>query len=194
MKIAIIGTHGTGKTTLAYRLCSEAKKRGKNAVILSETARSCPFPINEGSSLDGFFWMTGTQLAKEQLAVAHKSDYIVCDRSVIDHVAYVPLEFAKGKIFDYMVYACTAWLDTYDKIFWVIPSPKAEIAHDGIRCTDPEFQEKIHHRFENILSNLPYSSRIREIESQNIFDDKLDFVINEAFKPIDRSEFTCVGF
>ena len=194
MKIAIIGTHGTGKTTLAYRLCSEAKKRGKNAIILNETARSCPFPINEGSSLDGFLWMTGTQLAKEQLAVAHKSDFIVCDRSVIDHVAYVPLKFANGKIFDYMSYACIAWLDTYDKIFWVVPTSKAEIVNDGIRCTDPEFQERIHHRFEDILANVPCSTRIREVDSQNIFDDKLDFVIREAFKPIERNESICLGF
>ena len=194
MKIAIIGTHGTGKTTLAYRLCSEAKKRGKNAVILNETARSCPFPINEGSSLDGFLWMTGTQLAKEQLAVAHKSDYIVCDRSVIDHVAYVPLEFARGKIYEYMMYACTAWLETYDKIFWVIPTSKKEIVNDGIRCVDPQFQQKIHQRFEEILASLPYCSRVREVDSQNIFDDKLDFVINEAFKPIERRELQCLGF
>jgi len=186
MKIAIIGTHGTGKTTLAYQICAEAKKRGKNAVIINETARSCPFPINEGSSLDGFIWMTGTQLAKEQLAVAHKSNFIVCDRSVMDHVAYVPQQYACGKTYEYFALACSAWMDTYNKIFWVQPSKSVEIFHDGIRCVDPKFQKAIHYRFQEILSKLPCYSKIRAVSSKNIFDDKLDSVIKEAFIPIER--------
>lgn len=181
MKIAIIGTHGTGKTTLAYKLCAEAKKLGRNATVLNETARSCPFPINEGSSLDGFIWMTGAQLAKEQLAVAHKSDFIVCDRSVFDHVAYVPRELAKGKIFDGFLSACKAWMNTYDKIFWIHPSKNIDIVNDGIRCVDPQFQKIIHQRFQEILSSLPCYSKVKVINSKNIFEDKLDSVIKDAF-------------
>lgn len=47
MKIALIGTHGTGKTTLAYDIISKLKKKGIDADFLGEVARICPFPINE---------------------------------------------------------------------------------------------------------------------------------------------------
>ena len=33
-KIALIGTHGTGKTTLAHELVAKAKKRGVNAKVV----------------------------------------------------------------------------------------------------------------------------------------------------------------
>lgn len=181
MKIAIIGTHGTGKTTLAYRLCAEAKKRAYNAVILNETARSCPFPINQGSSLDGFLWMTGTQIAKEQAAKAHKSDYIVCDRSVLDHVCYVPYDLANGEIYDYFKLALGTWMTTYDKIFWVHPTGEA-IIPDGIRATDMNYQMKIHERFREIFDNIPILKNIKVVFSRDIFDDHLDEVIKEAFR------------
>jgi len=46
-KIALIGTHGTGKTTLAHELTAESKKRGIHTEFLGELARECPLPINE---------------------------------------------------------------------------------------------------------------------------------------------------
>ena len=51
MKVAFIGTHGVGKTTLAYGLAMRLKQLGANVGFLEEVARRCPFPINEETSL-----------------------------------------------------------------------------------------------------------------------------------------------
>ena len=53
MKIALIGTHGVGKTTLAYEICSLLKRSGKNVELVTEMARRSPFPVNDATTLEG---------------------------------------------------------------------------------------------------------------------------------------------
>ncbi|MFH1637485.1 MAG: hypothetical protein ABIB71_03610 [Candidatus Woesearchaeota archaeon] len=44
-KIAIIGTHGTLKSTLAFYLCGELKEKGKNVELIQELVRKCPYEV-----------------------------------------------------------------------------------------------------------------------------------------------------
>ena len=46
MKIAFIGTHGVGKTTLCYDLAALLKRQGLNVDVVKEVARLSPLPIN----------------------------------------------------------------------------------------------------------------------------------------------------
>ena len=65
MKLALIGTHGVGKTTLAYEICSLLKKAAHNVELVTEVAQRSPFPINEVTTLDGQLWILHAQIAKE---------------------------------------------------------------------------------------------------------------------------------
>ena len=49
MKIAISGSHGTGKSSYVYKKAQEEKIENptKRISIVSEVARDCPFPINK---------------------------------------------------------------------------------------------------------------------------------------------------
>ena len=48
-KIAITGTHGVGKTTMAMQMASEIKSGDPSlrVNVLPEAARMCPFPLNK---------------------------------------------------------------------------------------------------------------------------------------------------
>ena len=46
MKIAFIGSHGVGKTTLCYDLASRLKRQDRAVDLVKEVARRCPLPIN----------------------------------------------------------------------------------------------------------------------------------------------------
>ena len=46
IKIAFVGTHGVGKTTLCYELAAWMKKREARVDMVREVARRCPLPIN----------------------------------------------------------------------------------------------------------------------------------------------------
>ena len=81
MKIAFIGTHGTGKTTLGYELIAELRKRGINANFVSETVRECPYEINENASKRAQEWIIFNQCVKE-IEEEARSEIVICDRSV----------------------------------------------------------------------------------------------------------------
>src|SRR4029077_4025450 len=88
MKVAFIGTHGVGKTTLCYDVAGLLKKRDVNVDIVKEVARLSPLPVNRQTSLDAQTWILTTQVAEEIRAAAH-SPMVICDRSVLDNYAYM---------------------------------------------------------------------------------------------------------
>ena len=89
MKIAVIGTHGVGKTTLVHMLATYAIRNAKKVSIIEEVVRDCPFPINDKSTIDWAYWLVTEQISRELSSEARKQDLIVCDRSAIDPVMYL---------------------------------------------------------------------------------------------------------
>ncbi|HKL23958.1 MAG TPA: AAA family ATPase [Candidatus Nanoarchaeia archaeon] len=145
-KIAFIGTHGTGKTTIAHQLVYELKKRGVNADFSEEIARRCPLPINETASSDTQKWILGRQVT-EETEKSYGCDVLVCDRSVLDTYSYqVSLQ---GRNISWEEFI-KDHLKTYDLLIKV-PVKKREIKRDGKRSTNQKFQLDVE---ENIETNL----------------------------------------
>lgn len=88
MKIALIGTHGVGKTTLCFDLAARLKRLDRGVHLVTEVARDCPLPINRDTTLDAQTWILHTQCARE-IAGEASGDVVVCDRSVLDNYAYL---------------------------------------------------------------------------------------------------------
>ncbi len=133
MKLAFIGTHGVGKTTLCYDLVASLKRRGVNADMVKEVARLSPLPINRQTSLDAQLWILMTQVA-EEIRSAAQHDAVVCDRSVLDNYAYLVRACGRQpEIEAFVVY----WMRSYDALFKV---PITGLATpDGVRDVDDAF-------------------------------------------------------
>ena len=140
LKVAFIGTHGVGKTTLCYGLAARLKARDISLEIVHEVARRCPLPINEGTSLASQSWILHTQLAEEVVAAA-RYPVVICDRSVLDNYVYLMLAAGRQESLDRVV---DDWLATYD-VLVVVPITDAPQA-DGFRTTNPEFQRLVEER------------------------------------------------
>jgi len=140
LKVAFIGTHGVGKTTLCYGLAARLKARDISLEIVHEVARRCPLPINEGTSLASQSWILHTQLAEEVVAAA-RYPVVICDRSVLDNYVYLMLAAGRQESLDRMV---DDWLATYD-VLVIVPITEAPQA-DGFRTTNPEFQRLVEDR------------------------------------------------
>ena len=69
-KIALIGSHGVGKSTLCFGLAARLKARDVSLEIVHEVARRCPLPINEQTSREAQSWILHTQIAEELVASA----------------------------------------------------------------------------------------------------------------------------
>ena len=70
LKLAFVGTHGVGKTTLCFDLASQLKRLDLGVDLVKEVARRCPLPINEETTLDAQAWILHTQIAEEMAASA----------------------------------------------------------------------------------------------------------------------------
>ena len=153
MKVAFIGTHGVGKTTLCYDIAGVLKRGGVAVDIVKEVARLSPLPINRKTSMDAQTWILMTQVAEEIRSKAY-NDVVVCDRSALDNYAYMALACGRQKPFERFV---AHWMKTYDLLFKVPISGAASA--DGIRDTDEFFMRSI----DTLVDKLLAETRVEHI-------------------------------
>jgi nicotinamide riboside kinase len=137
LKIAFVGTHGVGKTTLCFDLAAQLKRLDLAVDLVKEVARRCPLPINEETTLDAQAWILHTQVAEEIAAMA-MYEVVVCDRSVLDNYAYLVARVGRKPELDTLV---REWIRGYDALFKV-PVTTAP-TFDGKRAVSPAFQVEI---------------------------------------------------
>ena len=145
MKIAFIGTHGVGKTTLCYELAAALKREGVHVDIVKEVDRLSPMPINQKTSLEAQSWIFFTQMA-EEIRSSSQHDVVVCDRSVLDNYAYLMLAFGRQLPIERFMHH---WMKSYDLLFKVPFS--GQLAADGVRDTDTFFAEAVDHLVDKLL-------------------------------------------
>ena len=137
MKVALIGTHGVGKTTLCFELAARLKRLDVDVEMVREVARRCPLPINRETSVAAQGWILHTQMAWELEAEAvHR--LVICDRSALDNYCYLVHAAGPQPGWETLL---AAWLPTYDLLvkvpIWTTPR------WDGVRDTDLAFQRDI---------------------------------------------------
>jgi nicotinamide riboside kinase len=147
VKLALIGTHGVGKTTLAYEVCSLLKKAHYNVELVTEVARHSPFPVNAATTLEGQLWILHAQIAAE-LDAARRAPHVICDRSVLDNYCYLVNKFGRQPQLESWL---AWWMDSYTLLASVPPST-AVISPDGFRSEDVQFQQRIHDLLEELLN------------------------------------------
>jgi nicotinamide riboside kinase len=137
VKIAFIGTHGVGKTTLCFDLAARLKRMDRSVDLVKETARDCPLPINQDTTYDAQAWILHTQIARELEAVS-RHDIVVCDRSVLDNYAYLVHKLGPRRELEPLV---EKWIRTYALLvkvpIWQPPR------FDGVRAVAETFQRGI---------------------------------------------------
>jgi len=145
LKIAFVGSHGVGKTTLCFDLASQLKRLDIAVELVKEVARRCPLPINEQTTPDAQAWILHTQIA-EEVAAAAMYEAVVCDRSVLDNYAYLVARIGRRPELDALV---DSWISTYDALFKVpiLGAP----SFDGMRAVSPTFQMEIDAKIDELL-------------------------------------------
>lgn len=151
MKIAFIGSHGVGKTTLCFELAAALKRRDLAVELVTEVARHCPLPINRETTVAAQTWILHAQVCRE-IEAAARGERVVCDRAVVDNYAY--LVHAAGRQPDWEPLLAD-WLATYDLLVKV-PVEDAP-SFDGTRDTSVEFQRDIDEMIDELLDGFHVS-------------------------------------
>lgn len=210
-KIGFTGTHGTGKTTLAYGVAAELQKSGYNTAIINEAARETRYAINNETSHFAQTDILVRQIRMELDAELRPVDFIITDRTVLDPVAYTlyaeqrnAIEFGWGGD---MLPLAMRWLGTYNMIFYVKPAfdldEKVEmerkkamaslmntsvrdeviVIEDGERWATFESMKEV----DDILYNLyidKTDTEIIVIDNSCALADRLPFVINKILETV----------
>ncbi|MBL7051841.1 MAG: ATP-binding protein [Nanoarchaeota archaeon] len=180
MKVALIGAHGTFKTTLIYFLAGVLKAKGKSVGIIREVVRSCPyFRRGHGNILaQNWILLTQSQLEREY---QDKFDFVICDRSLIDNFIYAREAYLNED------QELPQWIEpfvmhhaqTYNFLFKT-PVSEHGLIEDQIRSTDKQWQLDIDSQIKKYLKEkeikyveLPKSEAER-------FDEILDYATRQA--------------
>lgn len=175
MKIAFIGSHGVGKTTLCYDLAARLKRQDRSVDLVKEVARRCPLPINRDTTLSAQAWILHTQIADE-VAAAAQNDIVICDRSVLDNYAYLVNQAGRLPGYDALV---TEWVKTYDGLFKVpIVDPPT---FDGQRDVSQSFQRDIDGIIDHLARDLGVTCHRLEPGQR---DGWVDTVLRESGLPL----------
>lgn len=145
IKIAISGTHSTGKTTLCNELYDLAVDSGINTCLLNEAARTvfdkrgCSpvgLSLDEMAVIQREIFLMGLQM--EDAAEAAGYDLIICDRTLMDCVVYARSSGVGGGMFKTFYRIARHHLTTYDYIAVtkIDLSIADSVAVDGLRDAD----------------------------------------------------------
>ncbi len=148
MKIAFIGTHGVGKTTLCFDLASRFKRLDMGVDIVKEVARGCPLPINRNTTLEAQAWILHSQIAQE-ISASAEYEAVICDRSVIDNYAYLVHKVGRRPDYDALV---GGWVRSYSGLFKV--PVLQEPTFDGTRDLSGEFQLEIDRVIDDLVADF----------------------------------------
>ena len=144
MKIAFIGSHGVGKTTLCFELAALLKKQDRIVEMVREVARFCPLPINRETTIDAQSWIFHTEIA-EEIAAQHKAEIVICDRSVLDNFCYLLFSGRAPQLEPLARW----WTQSYTRLIKVpiVEDPR----FDGLRDVDVGFQRGIDEKIDRVL-------------------------------------------
>jgi thymidylate kinase len=145
VKIAFIGTHGVGKTTLCFELAALLKKRDRVVEMVREVARFCPLPINRDTTVAAQSWILHTEIA-EELVAENEAEIVICDRSVLDNYCYL-LQTGKHPMLEPLV---RWWTATYALLIKV--PIVGSLQFDGLRDVDAAFQRAVDEKIDAVVA------------------------------------------
>lgn len=156
-KIAVVSTHGVGKTTLVFDVAAELKKRGLKVKVFSEIAASAceqGIPINNNTTLPAQLYILMQHITEELRATIRNYQVVVCDRSVFDNWIYLERRCGRSNytyILDFLHNYATQF--PYDALY-KLPLV-GDLTEDGIRdAEDKAFQRDIYTRINTLLDTL----------------------------------------
>lgn len=157
MKIAIVGTHGSGKSTIISSVYSQLKKNNRSVFVAPEVARSSLFLAAQEKTPKMQMDLFGRQISSE-MSNSRNCDILLCDRSLFDILMYTRL-FFKGndEAISYsksMSLFCKDYSSSYDHIFLTSKFYSPNGVKDDIRPTDESLQKEADKKLKDILDEF----------------------------------------
>lgn len=187
-KIALVGTHSCGKSTVLDDVSKLLKKNGYELGKGHEVTRRCPYDLNKKATFLTQWYCLSRQIEMEA-DLARQYSNIILDRSVFDVLAYTFRQSKYGMINaeEYLVIkgAVVAWSDWFPYDMLIHLEPLKEVEDDGVRDTDKEYQLEIYDIINMMLVNdVPPKTKVVDIKTldRKRRCDKVYKIVKEVFR------------
>lgn len=177
-KIALVGTHGSGKTTMALDLVSRLKRKNIVADIMPEVARGSPYLLCDGPSSEAQLHLFGAQIECE-LRYIRGRGLLILDRSLLDIVMYTELFFPNSVYNKMMQTFVKGYMATYDIIFRTTIVYNSEKTEDNLRPRSNELQMQAHAKLGSMLDEY-YPGYINLPDVNDPVAFMFDHIINSS--------------
>ncbi len=149
MKVVFCGAHGVGKSTLTDMLSQKLWLPVLHDIVVD--AHKLGFVINENTPMETQMWLTGKQLEQEKI---HKE--FIGDKCIFDYYVYAKALDMDSELTN-VIKKIALQTHAYDHVFFI--KPEFPIVDDGLRSTNQEFQDAVHHVYQNFLQehNIPHT-------------------------------------
>jgi len=185
VKIALSGTHCSGKTTTLRKLRKRLASFGVDATCIFEVIRNCPYAVNEAGTERTEVWVMSKQILAELNITA---EVALLDRCIFDNLSYAEWSCQHGKLsketFEFLNSVAFGWarLSPYSLIFVLEPLP---LVGDGIRSMSRKYQQEIH----DILSKLfvhvqNQNPKTKIVWTGKLDDAKVDMMVKEILNAV----------
>ena len=172
-KLAIIGAQNCGKTTSFYYVASSYKMHGRLIGMVHESARDCPYPLNQGAGFLSQWWILSQHIEREAKMLKHY-DNVLCDRSVYDGLIYSwesyllkNMNFPSYNMISRTVYA---WAEShpYTALIYLHPLPIEGDSMRGQLSKQQEFQRVIETEFQHLIVSLRRrNQKVEEVHTED---------------------------
>ena len=156
IKIAFSGISGSGKTSLLTEVKKILALKYKVGSIDEINGRN-PFDNDKRATFVSQFFYVSTQINEENIHSISPSDFLLCDRSVLDQWIYwrryisdkeiTPVLEEKNKIMENLY---RFWIKSYDLVFFIrmdLKELENREYNSEFRTADPEYIKKTEELF-----------------------------------------------
>ena len=195
-KIAIIGTHGTGKSSLCTLVKGELQKRGIPTTTLLEAAtkaREKGFPINKDTTIEAQLYISYYQCCQELIYHQDRSglpnfDVVITDRGP-DNYCYLAESVGENE-YALSIIRSHMHLFPYSQIY-LLPIVNHNITKgEGIRDMRTDFRLRMDKRIRSFLNeeNIRYTELPMPDSNDRYREGWVRVVINRTLRDLGKSE------
>jgi len=167
-KLAIAGSHSTGKTSLLQSVESVLRGEGYRVTRVSDLAveaRDLGFPILREHTFASTLWIVTRGITLE-LEAELNADVVLVDRPVADAMGYLSaaLKYRSSKLTEpeegYLRMLVKHHSATYRRIFKTTIDAKKPIDANKVRDMDPHYRSEVDEALENVFTGyeIPFEA------------------------------------
>jgi GTPase SAR1 family protein len=166
VKIAVAGTHSTGKSTFLTRLRHLLETAGYHVSTVADQAagaRDLGFPILRNQTATTTLWIMTSGIAAE-LVAARRTDIVLVDRPITDALAYHLAAHAwRGEPVDpaqaaFLTDLARHHAPSYQLTYRTVIDPALGVKDDGHRDIDPHYRQLVDEAITTVHNRLDIPS------------------------------------